>query len=161
MLTSVENNKAKKLIDISLFNDKIPKKLLLVFFSFSSEYCIIPKEPLVKLISNFSEIEQILNIDKSRIIHYFYFSNEKIHNILYDEEKEIQINYDEKNSTSYYFYLSLLIMAKLEIINYKYNFEYVRKVFNKVKSINESQKYKLVIMSKLLDVLIIKYSMII
>ena len=158
MLTSVENNKAKKpLIDISLFNDKIPKKLLLAFFSFSSEYCIIPKEPLVKLISNFSEIEQILNIDKSRIIHYFYFSNEKIHNILYDEEKEIQINYDEKNSTSYYFYLSLLIMAKLEIINYKYNFEYVRKVFNKVKSINESQKYKLVIMSKLLNVLITNY----
>lgn len=159
MLTSIEkNNEAKKpLIDISLFNDKIPKKLLLAFFSFSSEYCIIPKEPLVKLISNFPEIEQILKIDKSKIIHYFYFSNEKIHNILYDEEKDIQINYDEKNDTSYYFYLSLLIMARLEIINYKYNFEYVRKVFNKVKSINESQKYKLVIMSKLLNVLITNY----
>ena len=48
-------------------------------------------------------------------------------------------------------------MAKLEIINYKYNFGYVREVFNKVKSINENQKYKLVIMSKLLSVLITNY----
>ena len=57
-----KNNKANKsLIDASLFNGKIPKKILLAFFSFSSEYCIIPKEPLVKLISNFREIEQILN----------------------------------------------------------------------------------------------------
>ena len=156
MLASDEkNNKAnKQLIDASLFNDNIPKKILLAFFPFSSEYCIIPNEPLVKLISKFPEIEQILKIDKSEIIHYLYFSYNKIHNILYEEEKEIQINYDEKNSTSYYFYLSLLIMAKIEIVNYKYNFEYVREVFNKVKSINENHKYKIVIMSELLSVLI-------
>ena len=159
MLTSEQkNNKANKsLIDASLFNVQIPKKILLAFFSFSSEYCIIPKEPLVKLISNFREIEQILKIDKSEIIHYLYFSYNKIHNILYDEEKEIQFNYDEKNGISYYFYLSLLIMANLEIINYKYNFEYIREVFNKVKSINERLKYKIVIMSELLGVLINNY----
>ena len=155
IISEEKNNKANKpLIDASLFNDNIPKKILLAFFSFSSEYCIIPKEPLVKLISNFSEIEQILKRDKSEIIHYLYFSNIKLNNILYDEDKEIQINFDEKNSTSYYFYLSLLIMGRLEIVNYKYNFDYIREVFNKVKSINENHKYKLVIMSELLGVLI-------
>jgi len=155
MLTSEEkkNKASKKLIDISLFNDN-NKKIILAFCQFNSEYSIIPGEPLVELVSNFGEIEKILKIDKSEIIYYLYFSRNKIHHILYDEEKEIQINYDEKNSISYYFYLGLLIMARIDIVNYKYNFEYIRKVFSKVKSINESHKYKIVIMSKLLDVLI-------
>ena len=156
MLSSEEiiNKSNKKLIDASLFNYNIPKKILLSIFEFNSAYSIISNDPFVKLVSNFEEIEQILKIDKFEIINYLYFSRKKIHNILYDDENEIQINYAEKNSTSYYFYLSLLIAENLEIVNYKYSFDFVKKVFDKEKSINNNHKYELAVMSKMLCVLI-------
>ena len=100
-------------------------------------------------------LEKINESDKLSIIKFYYFHKEDIHKILYELQKLIKINYDEKMNLSYYFYLSLLIRDNPDIINYSYSIQFINKL-NEIQKIN-NDKYKKIILSKIILELIDNY----
>ena len=131
-------------------------KLLFIKNQIEKEIFSIEESPIMYLISNYKEIEYLLDLNTSKILKYLYFSKKKIHNILYDEEELINIKYDEtKNNFSYNFYLNLLINDNLTIANYSYPIDFIEKLNeNKFKS---NEKYKLIFNSKFIIDLIDNY----
>ena len=75
-------------------------------------------EPINKLITNYQEIENIVNAGKEKIYQFLYFNWKTINEILYDNEKLINLN-DVKgsnNKLSELFYLDLILMYLKEIL---------------------------------------------
>ena len=94
-------------------------KKILICYKISN----LPNNNLKLLLSNYTEVSSILKSNKKDLIYFLYFNRDNIHNILYDEEKLIQIKINKNNrNLSYYFYLSLLIKDK-DIINYSYSID--------------------------------------
>ena len=95
-----------------------------------------------QLISDYSDIEKILQIDdKSILLKIIYFNKNIIHYILYDTENIININYYFQKLVCY-FYLDLLILENPYIINYNYPINFISNILyvnNKKK-----EKYKIV-----------------
>ena len=110
----------------------------------------------IENLKDFEEFESYYGLDKSNLIKFIYSNKDSIHHILYELEKIIEINIEQKEyGLSYYFYLCLLIEDNKNIINYIYSFEYI-------KNINERQKrnnniYNKIIMSKIILELINNY----
>ena len=98
------------------------------------------------LISNISEIKDILKNDK-KLIYTLYFYAEKVEKILYDNEEIIEIKKDmiNKDNISEYFYLSLLIGNNPTIINYSYNIDLIIELGNKLKIENKNIIKQLII----------------
>ena len=98
------------------------------------------------LISNISDIKDILKNDK-KLIYTFYFYWQKVEKILYDIEEIIEINKDmiNKYNISEFFYLSLLIWNNPNIINYSYNIDLIIQLENKLKIENKNIIKQLII----------------
>ena len=134
----------------------LSKKLSLNLKIKYNEIYEINKDPGINLISNYNDIEKILKLNEREIIKFLYFNRINIHNILYNEDKLIPIKYDEKNNhLSYFFYLSLLIMENINIINYYFSIDYIKEIYKE--KINKNNKYKLIIFSKFIIELINNY----
>ena len=98
--------------------------------------------------SNYKELKSILKVNDSEIIKFLYF--DYVHQILYEEEKIITIiSLDEnKRTISYNFYLSLLIMDNIDIINYSFKIDYIRSINYYYRTSKDI--YALIIVSKII-----------
>ena len=152
----MENNKLCYENDIHLLFKYIPKKLLLYLTSIEYDFSNNIYNPPFKLISDLHEINFLLKTKKIEVIKYFYFSRNKIFPILYNYETNIIINFEEKKKCLFYnFYLNLLIMENTSIIYFSYSIKYIREINNEIKNI--TNKYKLIIMSKIINDLIYNF----
>ena len=113
----------------------------------------------LKLLSNYDEILKIMNSKKKDLIDFLYFNRNNIHEILYKEEKIINIEINENNrNLSYYFYLSLLISENKDIINYSYSVDYINDIINNYQNnIEDNNTLKKLIISKILLQIIDNY----
>ena len=108
-------------------------------------------EPLIKLILNYNEIEQIIeNIKEQNIFKFLYFNRNKINEILYAEEQIINFEDNFEKNINSYFYLYLLISDNKDIINYNYSLNFIKKI-NNLQNENKITIYK-----RLLSIIIIE-----
>ena len=113
--------------------------------------------PIYNLLSDFSEIEDIMKIDKPQKMKFFYFNRNLINKLLYNKDKVIEINSSlMQNKISDYFYLSLLIEYKNNTINLTYTYNFIKKLNDEINSSNNGA-LKEVIMSKFILELINNY----
>ena len=114
------------------------------------------KNPINDLLSNFSDIEKFLQINNSERFKLLFFNMKKIHHILYFSEELIKLNNIGENiNLNNLFYLNLLIMDDLSIINYIYSLNDI-KVINNINNTNNNILKKLII-SKIIINLIYNY----
>ena len=113
-----------------------PCKINLCYNLLMKNKTIIKRQNL-NLLYNFREIEIILDLKhKKEFLKFLYFNRQNIEDILYNEDKLIEIKEEDiKKEISDYFYLSLLIKSKKNIINYSYSIQII-------KDINERKKFK-------------------
>ena len=111
----------------------------------------------IRLLSNYKDIEYILEMNKPEDIKFLFFNKTLIHGILYDSEHIIRIQFDieEKKSFYYNFYLVLLILDQKYINNYEYSIDYIREINNGYKNIKS--EYMFILMSKIIIELINYY----
>ena len=93
-------------------------------------------DPIYKLIFSNNEIQTIYKINKNNNKKFLYFNKDKIHNILYESEDVFTVDDDLNNifrdsDISELFYFELLILDKLETINYNFSIELIREL-NKI-----------------------------
>ena len=89
------------------------------------------------LISTNSELIEILNTIEN-ITKFFYKDNKALFNILYQEEKIIQI-VKKRYEYSFLYYLSLLIKDNEETVNFKFGIDFIKGIENE----NNNQKNEL------------------
>ena len=85
----------------------------------------------IKLISNFSDINKILKLEKIDKFKFIYFNERIIAKILYDFEKFISIDEEYANyfhEFENWFYLDLLILSNPTIINYSLSKIFILKI---------------------------------
>ena len=105
----------------------------------------------LKQIFNFNEVNEILNQKNNKKMKILYYNKNIIHRILYEEEKNIEINSEIiNNEISNYFLLILLIEDNPNIINYVYSLNFIRNANNNIKLEKNNQiksiiKYKIII----------------
>ena len=110
-----------------------------------------------KLLNNYKEIEDIMNIEEQNLFKLLYFIRKKVHKILYDLDKIIDLKNDKnKMSLSSYFYLDLLVNDNINIINYTYSKEYIEQL-NSLQENSNDKIYKKIIISKIIIELINNY----
>ena len=88
-----------------------------------------------KLIFNYNEIEELIEIKKGQFLKIFFFNKENIHDILYSTEKNIDIDkyfHDKNISLNELFYLDLLIMDDTNIVNYEFSIQIIIKLCDKL-----------------------------
>ena len=138
----------------NIFNFKI---LLSYFATLNDKTELINNDPIYNLLSDYSEIEDIIKIDFPEKMKYFYFNRKKINEILYEKDKVIEINSNLiQNKLSEYFYLTLLIERKKNIINFVYSYNFIKDINEKIIGINNYALREL-IMSKFFLELINNY----
>ena len=106
------------------------------------------KNPLTELIQNYDDIKEILNNDNINRLEYIYINKQKVHKILYEEEKYIYIETNMINNFSDYYYLYALINEQPDLINYTYDFELIQKLYNEL--IESKNEIKEIILAKML-----------
>ena len=114
------------------------------------------QDPLIKLISNYEEIKNILNLKDKNIYKYLYFNMKKVHDILYDEEEVIPVDFKIEKTMIFYFYLNLLIKDNKTIVNYSYSIDFIKEIKDFQKN-NNDNIYKKIIISKICIDLINNY----
>ena len=113
--------------------------------------------PIYNLLSDYSEIEDIFKINKPEKMKYLYFNRNKINELLYEKDKVIEINLNLiQNKLSEYFYLNLLFEYNRNIMNFVYNYNFIKEVNDKIKTTN-NDILKEVIKSKYILKLINNY----
>ena len=92
------------------------------------------EEPFI--IKDYSELIFSLNsIDKKNKLKYLYTHRKNIEKILYVEDQNLKIDndtIDKNDNISNYFFLYEIINSDKDIINYKYDFEFVKELYNKI-----------------------------
>ena len=87
---------------------------------------------------------------------YIYFIRKWFHKILYEREELIKIEFEEQKRNLYYnFYLNLLIKENPEIKNYAYSLDFIKEI--NIERKKTSQKYKFIMLSKIIIDLIYNY----
>ena len=132
--------------DHYLFNNNLSAKLNLICFASLNNKIKINNDPIPYLFKDFSDVESLFVLNNFTKI--FYSSANIIHNILYDYDQIIKITEKMCNNLSFNYYLSLLIKAESEIINYEFNTNYI-KLFNENQK-SEDFKYFNLIKSKII-----------
>jgi hypothetical protein len=115
------------------------------------------KDPIFSLIYILSEILSIINsdnLDNNNFSKFLYFNKNNIHNILFDNEEKIIVNF-QNYSLSFLYYLSLLIRDNPDIVFYSYSIDYLRELNNMRR--NNNKIYENIIISKLILELIENY----
>lgn len=141
------NNNKKVFLSL---NKSLPQKLLISYSSIFYEADINENDPLYKLLNEYTEIEKIKEIAKDNFTKYLYLNKEYVHNILYDEDKTIHIEYN--NNLSYNYYLLLLLKDKPDYLNYTFDFGYIQKMIENQKN-NENIFTKLIMLKISLDLI--------
>ena len=96
-----------------------------------------PKEDIIQLYTQFSEIEKITSLRSLQKYEYIYLNKVNIHKILYDQEKVIKIPSNiPENNINFLFYILLLIKHQPYITNYVYEFNYIENINNLRKKCN-------------------------
>ena len=98
-------------------------------------------DPILKLDFNYKQIDEIKKIiSKNKTTKFLYFNKEKVHEILYEKEEEIELEYKEENKTiEFYFYLTLLIRFNPDIYDYKYDENYIIKLHQENEQSNKNK----------------------
>ena len=151
-------------INEKLSNKKLKISLLLGFLDnigFKINQSIIeniyPVDPITKLLTNYEEIKEILNMKDKNIIKYLYFNRYNITKILYNNEENIFVDFvGIKKNISFYFYLDLLIRENQNIVEYTYSIDFIKEIHNLQKN-NNDKIYQKIILSKLIIELIKNY----
>ena len=133
-------NKESKLTQICLFNFKPYLEFKFLEEGFAN---LLPA-------LYFDKDKQKLELETD-IIKFIYFNRNWFHNILYEKEELIKIEFEEQKRNLYYnFYLNLLIKEDPEIINYTYSLYFIKKI--NIERKKTSQKYKLIMLSKIIKI---------
>ena len=117
-------------MDNFIYNNELSKKLNLVSFASLINKIKLNNDPIPFLLKEFSEIESLFNMQN--LTKILYFNKKSIHKILYDFDQIIPIKDNMNQNLSFNYYLSLLIVADPEIINYDFSKNYIN-LFNKIK----------------------------
>ena len=136
--------------------EKVSKlyKIMLSYLNSYLEFTFL-SESLFNLPKLFDKIKQKLE-SETDTIKFIYFNRNWFHNVLYEREELIIIEFDEQKNNLYYcFYLDLLIMENPDIINYAYSLDFIKTINTERKK--TSQKYKLIMFSKIILDLIGNY----
>lgn len=132
------------------------KKKFLKIFSL-----ILPFEndnnPFPKLLINYKEIQTLCQDQKEKFMEFLYFNKIRVHEILYDEEEVFKINSNGDIKLSNIYYLSLLIVAFPETIDYSYSIDYIRAVHKKVVEVSCEKKIRKIIIAKIIICLIYNF----
>jgi hypothetical protein len=129
-----------------LYKNNLSKKLNIICFVSLNNKIKINNDPIPYLFKDFSDIESLFGINNlTKILN---FNVNIIHKILYNFDQIIQINDKMGNNLPFNYYLSLLIKAESEIINYELNANYIN-LFNKNQK-SEDFKYFNLIKSKII-----------
>jgi hypothetical protein len=110
-------------------------------------------DPIHNLLSNWKEIKEITKNMNGDIFKFFYFNKKKVHDILYNEDKNYSIDENKTISYSELFYLSLLLEDIPETINYTFSINYIKAV-NEIRKDIKIKKLKRILLSKILLLLI-------
>ena len=133
-----------------------PKLFCLIFQQLSIE--INNNNCISRLISNYEDLLKILNNNNNeQILKILYFNRSNIHNILYKSEEIIKIKNIDKLAFSELFYLTLLIMDNLELINYSYTINDIFEVNNFKREIKNDTVIKKIVISKIVIKLLKNY----
>ena len=132
--------------DHYLFDNNISFKLNLICFSSLINKIKINNDPIPILFKEFCEIEALL--DMKNLTKILYFNIKSVHKILYEFDQIINITDKMGNNLSFNYYLSLLISAEKEIINYEFSTNYIN-LYNKNKK-SDGYKYYNLINSKII-----------
>ena len=95
----------------------------------------------IKLINKYSDVEHILKLENDNIFKYIYFNCNIIHNIMYEYDTNITLNENLISSNNYYenlFYLDLLILSNIDIINYIFPKSFILTIINSSKIVNKT-----------------------
>ena len=129
-------------------------KTLLSYFNSCLEFTLL-QESLTNLPKYFDEIKQKLK-SEANIIKFIYFNRIWFHNALYEKEELVKIEFEEQKKNLYFlFYLDLLIMENPDITNYTYSLDFIKNI--NIERKKTSQKYKLIMLSKIIIDLIDNY----
>ena len=102
------------------------------------------------LVKNYTELEEILKSLKESKIKFCYIHRKKIHFILYEADEIFNI--DRVDKLSDYFYLILLINEEKDLIDYSFNFDLIKQIFDK--NNQEKNELKIAITSRIINKLI-------
>ena len=136
--------------------EKVSKlyKIILSYLNSYLEFTFLSKS-LFNLPKLFDKIKQKLE-SEADIIKFIYFNSIWFHNILYKKDEFVEIEFEEQKKNLYYcFYLDLLIMENPDIINYSYSLDFIKTI--NIERKKTSQKYKLIMFSKIILDLIDNY----
>ena len=108
-------------------------------------------DPCTQLMSikDYNKIIEFISLKDEKIFKFFYFNRKKVCEILYEEEKEIEVDNTINKNTILYFYLNLLINDDSAIVNYIYSLDLITKL-NESQKENNNKKYKKRINSKII-----------
>ena len=136
-------------------NKKLPIKIKLLYYLSIFEF---PKNPLSGILTKISEISSI-NFSNEEELYFLLINKKNISNMLYVEDKVINIPYNDKTkySIDYFFYLSLILNEDTNLTDYKFSVEHIKYLYNYQKSINNNNKYKKIIIDKIIIRLINYY----
>ena len=139
-------------------------------FILTNNYNLNENSIFIKLlkVENKKEIEDwLIDYDKIKTfckekeynpLKLYYFIKNYIHSLLYEKEKLIVLNSNNRQTLDYYFYLSLLIQDNPNLVNYSYSFEFIKQIYSNINNVNnDNNKYKKLILSKIILELIANY----
>ena len=147
------------------------KKDLLSSLKVSLSYQIIllgiidnNNDPFIKILSEllkYKDIEEILNKKEKNSLKFYYFNREKIKNILYDEEIQLNVDYikdfiKKEKDLSPLIYLYLLLNYNKDSIDYIYSMSTIKQI-NDLQNDSKDKIYKKLIISKIILELINNY----
>ena len=151
------NKNRKKIFEL---DNNLKMKVSLCYdttLNFSSQIYDEKKDPTFNLLSNYEEIKFINK--KENLTKFLYFNVNNVHNLLYLSEKIILIDSSEYKM-SHHFYLDLLINKNHDIVNYKYNLDYIKIIMEEILNIKSNEEHYLLkkfILLKVLKDLIYNY----
>ena len=143
------------------FNKSLSKKLNLAYYTILKIGLINTDinnqlNPFTKMIFNFNEIQNLLEIKDPNILKIFYFNRNRVHEVLYEEEEIINLkSIEEKKTLAFYFYLDFLIKDN-PLLNYYYSFNFINQI-NDLQKINNNNIFEQIIISKIIIDLINNY----
>ena len=134
--------------------ENLPFKLILCYNWILIKHDIITNDPIFYLLSNFEEITSLKG--KKEYIKFLYCNRNNIESILYNEEKIIEIeSVNTIKTISDYFYLSLIIKNKNNLVHYSYSINFIKEINEQRKIVKEV--FQKVIISKIILELIENY----
>ena len=125
-------------------------------------------DPLLNLSNDIEDIINLLNQNTQEILNFLFFNMDIIERILYNEDKIIYFDFDDKNNNFFLkinqenieiekknemvflYYIVLLIKYNKNIVNFSYSIGLINKINSLNKNININTIYKNILISKII-----------